>query len=601
MSGTEKDKLLGDAPPQYSNSSPHAPPQTGGYYNAAPHAHSPHAPPHQSPHAPPHSPHAPPQANASYASSPHAPPHAQSPHAPPHATSPHAPPHSPHAPPQANTSPHAPPAQQALPVHGQANIHVSVDISPHAMAHATATAANSMAMAMHGDLPVGWMKAVDGVGRTYYINTTTRCSQWTHPVTGHTAYSSVAEYECPSYYEAQYQEQQKEFAVVKFTVPTYSDAAALSPTSPYHPSYYSNIIDQQDQKYQTVLNREQLEGLSMQYIDARKYAKPLTTKQKCCGTFGKFKWLTFLTAAIWAGLIACVVMFLITNGDMPEEIFIAPALPYAIYFFMYVMTAGFIPLFWLCCGRTGVNSEEHIVETLRSSTSGDTTKLLQKIDMITSASPGLTLHVECYHYETRTRQVQKSRTVRNSDGTTSTEHYTDTETYEEKVTTYVGYRRVPIIRFRDISAPSAIVNDIVNECESNMLSVRFKYLYELHPIQKDYLSTLKAQFYYLHSYRDDHTDVTVQYNISSDQPKTDVVVKAKDGGYWSRWFFFFNPISFFLWAYAALYLIPAIVFRSYSRVIPYDNVKYLHIGKPNRAEDVCTFSRPRWGWRWNWW
>eukprot|EP00461_Guttulinopsis_vulgaris_P001589 UN01589 len=243
------------------------------------------------------------------------------------------------------------------------------------------------------------------------------------------------------------------------------------------------------------------------------------------------------------------------DADQIYQPFTPAFVLYFIYFCIYICPAGVLPLSWLCCGRTGIFSEEKIVETLRRSTSGNCDKLLSNIDQVTKAYPSLTMHVECYHYETRERWVTRTRTIRNKDGTTRTETYREKEYYQEKVTTFRAHQPIPIVRFRDISAPAAVVADTIEQCESNMLSVAYKYVYDTHPSQSNFVDTCKRQYYYRHAYRDDHCHVSSSYTISSYQPSVDVVVKQKDCGYWMRQIFFFNPVSFFIWAIILYYIL----------------------------------------------
>lgn len=68
---------------------------------------------------------------------------------------------------------------------------------------------------------------------------------------------------------------------------------------------------------------------------------------------------------------------------------------------------------------------------------------LNNIDKAIKSPPEIYWHIECYHYETRTRTV------------TDSEGNTRTETYQEKVVTHVANTKFRILEWMDESAPIA--------------------------------------------------------------------------------------------------------------------------------------------------
>ena len=75
---------------------------------------------------------------------------------------------------------------------------------------------------------------------------------------------------------------------------------------------------------------------------------------------------------------------------------------------------------WMCCASCASDSAKYIQNM------EDFVDCLENIDRAIKAPPEIYWHIECWHYETRTRQV--------SDGQGGTR----TETYQEKVVTHVA-------------------------------------------------------------------------------------------------------------------------------------------------------------------
>eukprot|EP00461_Guttulinopsis_vulgaris_P002816 UN02817 len=202
------------------------------------------------------------------------------------------PPHQQQQPQQTAYPPHQqqPPQQQPIPPHQQ-QPYTPEQIQPiivpqEAMGPYHYAPQTSVAPTGPDGLPQGWIRTVDSQGRPYFIDTATRCSQWEHPVTGVVYSPDIPAYEVPSYYEEMAKQQAEQNGKEQtYTNPSYDQQP--STTSQYHPAYYDTQLDKMD-----VLDKAQLESLSVKYLDTRKYAVPLTRRQKICGTFSRFKTLT---------------------------------------------------------------------------------------------------------------------------------------------------------------------------------------------------------------------------------------------------------------------------------------------------------------------
>jgi hypothetical protein len=455
------------------------------------------------------------------------------------------------------------------------------------------TPAQSTYRSSDPSLPLGWEAYLDAKGNRYYCDMNTMQTTWIHPVTRVSSDPNAAEFEVPSYYEIVADKQARETESYSPAKPNYGDmsgsAVPFGNDSPYNPNYYNAQIQRCVDP--NVLNQAQLDSIAPRHLDFAKYSQDLTCKQRCCGTMGKNRILTIFTFLFWPVAITILAIFLTSHGEMPPEAFIAPGILYAIYFGVFVVPAGFFPLFWFCCGCSPCLGDK-MVETLRESPSPNTDKLLTNIDAMARAAPSLTLHCECYHLETH----YYYESVRQQDGSYKRERRSRTE----RVTTFRGFRPIPIMRWRDISPSSLVVSDVVEQCPANVVSVGYNFVYDVHPAQAQLIQTLKTQYYYYNSFRDDHCSVTLEYQVGIYKKAVDVIVKQKNCGYWSSQCLFFNPVSFFLWAYLALLLPVAVMFRTFVRPIPFTNVKYIHIDNPHPKNDVVTFNRPRFVWHWFW-
>lgn len=104
--------------------------------------------------------------------------------------------------------------------------------------------------------------------------------------------------------------------------------------------------------------------------------------------------------------------------------------------------------FWVVFG---IVSFLFVVDVCRSNTFqylrniNTTESVLSYVDRMHRTKPEVLWHIQCYHYETRTRRVHRT----DSNG----QSYTTTETYQERVNTHSASGALSYVRWEDISVP----------------------------------------------------------------------------------------------------------------------------------------------------
>ena len=102
-----------------------------------------------------------------------------------------------------------------------------------------------------------------------------------------------------------------------------------------------------------------------------------------------------------------------------------------------IIVAVFVWIIWMCTAYNCSASAQYIHNMQ------DFVECLNNIDKAIKSPPEIYWHIECYHWETRTRTV------------TDSEGNTRTETYQEKVVTHVANTKFRIKEWMDESAPIA--------------------------------------------------------------------------------------------------------------------------------------------------
>mmetsp|Transcript_12371 Transcript_12371/g.14915 ORF Transcript_12371/g.14915 Transcript_12371/m.14915 type:complete len:316 (-) Transcript_12371:110-1057(-) len=127
------------------------------------------------------------------------------------------------------------------------------------------------------------------------------------------------------------------------------------------------------------------------------------------------------------------------------------------------------PLFW---GVFTITSLCFICETLCSNTFtylrniNTSETLMELMDRLYKQKPNVTWSIQCYHYETRTREV----TEQDSDGHT----HTRTETYEERVNTHSAQGMLKYVGWSDVSTPLNQAN--IEEYQMTKVSLKKEWI-----------------------------------------------------------------------------------------------------------------------------
>lgn len=345
------------------------------------------------------------------------------------------------------------------------------------------------------------------------------------------------------------------------------------------------------------------------------------------------------------------------DDDFPSIEIITPLeIIYVFYLVCFVFPAGAIPLTWFCGGGNSCCLGERVIEAVKATTTQPAVyHLIDRIDTIAQAQPHLWLTVECSHQEEVIRDGGPARSSRpdlmnagsrrhhyprppprfpsSSSSTFSSHRRTNSSTphqpSQHRIVTYRAQRPIPILRWRDISPPSLVLGDIIDQCSSsssqssspspsssspssntNHFAISYDLGYRLHPSQDVLLGMIKDGYKKEHSHRDSDVVVGVEYRVGSpsSSPSTtppkykspipsssvDVYIKNRNNfQYYLTQFFIFNPFSAFIWFYLGLFFPFVVCFHVVVNYIPFTSTKYLHINYPNHNghDDVVLLDK----------
>lgn len=146
---------------------------------------------------------------------------------------------------------------------------------------------------------------------------------------------------------------------------------------------------------------------------------------------------------------------------------------------------------------------------------GDAADITQYHQQIVSSPPWILWHIECYHYETRTRDA--TRTITDSDGNTTTETYQ--ETYQVRVRTHSASHSYELAGWRDTSK-------VLEPTSHDIAKVEFDKTYEWRdPGAKAKHDAENAMWISMND-RDVHKDVSWTWGINGYKSR---LVSVRDG------------------------------------------------------------------------